>query len=810
MGSFLQDVRFGARILLRSPGVTTALIAALALGIGANSAMFSVVDALLLHPLHFEDLSALTVVWERNPQGSPEGASAADFLDWRAHATSFTELAGWGGSSTFVLQGANHSEQITGAAVTANFFHTLGIRPLLGRAFLPDEDGLVNPANASRVCVIGYELWQETFGGDPNILGRTISLNRTAYSVVGVMPLGFRFYANGHQVWLPSMLNRTNRDFHDILVIGRLKQPAAKASIEMSALARNLELSYPKTNTGWGAELQDLREVLLDRTFRTRLLLLSAALGLVLAIACANIASLLLARSTARTREIAVRISMGATRIRLVRQLLTESLLLALAGGTAGIALAYGLVRLGPSILPPNALPGSMSLELNMTVVWFTLAISLGAGVLFGLAPAITATRPDVQATLKDSGRSSTGGRQRQRFRQIMAGLEIAVAVMLLATAGVMVTTLRNMANIDLGFRAENVLAWSLYLPATTYDAARALDLHRRVLQRVASLPGVTAATMGSNLPLKDATMHTPFLVEGEGEQNQAPSAGYVSIDSGYLETLGIPLRRGRPFSKSDTAHAPAVAIVNEAFVNQYLAGRNPLGLHLDVNRPILGDAGFEPSTRMEIVGVVGNVKLSSVAAAATPLLYVPHEQNVWRRVSWFAIRTSTPPLRLAAAVRREMAQLEPDQPIGQMTTLQQSFETQFAEPRFQASLMGAFAAVALLLAVAGVYAINANAVAQRRHEIGLRMALGASPAHVLREVIGDGLKLAACGIAAGIAGALAIASLLKSVLVGVSGSDPLTLGAVSIFLAVVAAAACSVPALRAARTDPATALRQD
>src|SRR5690348_3388864 len=402
MGSFLQDLRFGARIFLRTPGITATVIAALALGIGANSAMFSVVDALLLHPVHYQDLPNLTIVWERNPQGVPEGTSAADFLDWRAHAKSFTELAGWGGFSSYVLTGADHAEQIGGAEVTANFFRTLGVKPALGRTFLPDEDGLDNPANASRVCVIAYKLWQETFGGDPNILGRTVELNKTAYSIVGVMPPDFRFYAPAHRVWVPIKLDRQNRDYHNVLVIGRLGQPAAQAFTEMSALERNLELAYPKSNKGWGIQLQDLRDWLVNRTFQIRVLLLLGAMGLVLAIACANIASLLLARSAARTREIAVRISMGATRGRLVQQLLTESLLLAVVGGASGLALAHGLMRAAPSILPANVLPSGTTLELNSGVMLFTVGVSLLAGILFGLAPAVASTRPDVQETLKD------------------------------------------------------------------------------------------------------------------------------------------------------------------------------------------------------------------------------------------------------------------------------------------------------------------------------------------------------------------------------------------------------------------------
>lgn len=787
------------------------MVVALALGIGANSAMFSVVDAVLLHPVRFENLSALSIVWARNPQGTPEGASAADFLDWRAQAKSFTELAGWGYHS-YILGGADHPEQITGAAVTANFFHTLGVKPALGRTFLPDEDGIENPARASHVCLIGYKLWRENFGGDPNILGRTIELNHTPYQVIGVMGPDFRFYYRNHQVWVPVALKRENRDFHDVLVIGRMKAPAGQAAAEMADLARALEQSYPKTDKGWGVQLEDMREWLVNRTFRTRLLLLSGAMALMLMIACTNIASLLLVRSAARTREIAVRISMGATRGRLVRQLFTESLLLAAAGAAAGLWLAHKLLQLGPSILPPNALPTGTTLDLNLGVVLFTLLVSLATAALFGLAPALGSTRPDVGKALKDSGRGSTVGRERQRFRQAVVGLEVAVAVVLLAATGLMAASVRNLATMDLGFRPNNILVWSVLLPSTTDDGAGALRFHQRVLDQVAALPGVLSATVGSSLPLTDLSMYVPFHVEGpaEGQESEAPSVGYTSIDAAYLQTLGIPVKRGRPFTQDDGPAAPRVALINEAFVNRYFKGQDPVGQHLAVNRPILGGGGFEPLSRLEIVGVVGNVKLGVITAEATPILYVPQAQDVWRRVSWFAIRTGTPPAGLAAAVRRAMAQVDKDQPIGQMGTLEESLSNQSAEPRFQAWLMGAFGGLALVLAVVGIYGVNAQAVAQRRHEIGLRMALGATPARVLRETIGEGLKLTAWGLALGVAGALAAASLLRSVLVGVSATDPLTLAAVALFLALTAAAACYIPAHRATRIDPATALRQD
>jgi putative ABC transport system permease protein len=809
--SLLQDLRFGARILRRSWGVTLAVVVALALGIGANSAMFSVVDAVLLHPVRFENPASLVLVWDRDPEGMPRAVSAASFLDWRSQAKSFSGLAGWSPNS-YVFPGSGRPEQITGAAVTANFFRVLGVKPLLGRTFLPDEDGVDAHAGGSPVCVIGYRLWQESLGGDPNVLGRTVQLNQIPYVVVGVMPPDFRFISRAHEVWIPVSLNPSNREYRYLVVVGRLQVPLKQASAEMATLSRALEQAYPATNQGRAIQLQDLLEALVNRTFRTRLLLLTGAVGLVLMMACTNVASLLLARAAARTREIAIRISVGATRVRLLRQLLTESVMLALAGGLAGLGLARALIAAAPSFLPANALPTSAPAELNTTVVLFTLCVSVATGVLFGLAPALAVTRPNVQETLKDSSRGSTGGRGRQLFSQAMVTVEVALALMLLVTAGLMIASLRHLTEIDLGFQPRNVLAWSLFLPSTKYNEARALDFHRRILARMAALPGVESATVASSLPLTELTMEVPFEVEGDPprQESEQPGVGYASLSPEYLETLGIPVTRGRGFTEADNETAPPVAVVNSAFVKRYLPHREPLRQRLVIHRPILGKDGFGPPVHLEIVGVIGDVKLGRLTEDATPILYVPQAQNVWRRVSWFALRTRIDPAGLAGAVRHEIAELDSEQPIDQLGTLEQTLSNQFAEPRFQAKLMGTFAVLALALAVVGIYGVNAHAVAQRRHEIGLRMALGATPGRVLRDTIGDGLKLTAYGIALGIVGAFAAASVLRSVLVGVSATDPLTLAAVALFLALAAAAACYIPAQRATRIDPATALRQD
>jgi putative ABC transport system permease protein len=810
MGSIFQDVKFGARILLRSPGITLAVILALTLGIGANSAMFSIVDALLLHPLRFRDPSTLALVWDRDAQGVERNASAANYLDWRRQARSFSDLAGWRPVS-FVVIGGDRPVQIPGAQVTANFFHALDVKPVLGRTFLPDEDGIDNPGSASKVAILGYHLWQETFGADPNVLGRVIKLNSTSYAIVGVMPPDFQFFWRNHQVWVPITLDRQNRDYHLVTVVGRMKVPRAIAAAEMTGIGRALADQYPKSNKGWTIQIDDFEEWLVNGTLRARVLLLFGAVGLILLIACANVASLLLARSAGRNQEIAVRLSLGATRGRLARQLLTESVLLAAAGGAAGLALAWALIRVVPGVVPATIIPSAAPIQLNLLVIFYTIAIALLTGVLFGLAPALSATRPDVQETLKDSSRGTTSGRGRQRFRQILVSAEIALALMLLASAGLMIESLHGMYSMNLGFDPKNVLTLRLFLPAAKYDADKALQFHRMALERLAALPGVESAAAASNIPLQRYSMEVPFDLESSPPRSlgERPGVGYISISDTYLRMLRVPVKRGRGFTDRDDASAPPVVLVNEAFVRRYFPHDDPVGQRLLLNRPILGKNDFADTIHPEIIGVIGDVKQVDLGAAADPIVYVPHAQNVWNAVTWFLLRTAVNPASLAEPVRRELMRIDKEQPIDQVGSMEQTFTTRFAEPKFQTEMMVAFALLALILAIVGIYGVNSYAVAQRRHEIGVRMALGATPGNVLGEILKQGMWLTAIGIVIGVAGALAAASALRSVLIGVSATDPATLAGVSLLLAVVAGLACYIPARRATRIDPAIALRQ-
>jgi len=558
------------------------------------------------------------------------------------------------------------------------------------------------------------------------------------------------------------------------------------------------------------AGLEDF--LVVDRNFRVRLLILFAAVGMVLLIACTNVASLLMARAATRGREIALRMSLGATRLRLVQQLWIESLLLALAGGALGLGLARMLIGAAPSLIPPALIPAGVAIELNTTVLAFTLAASIFTGLVFGMAPALMATRTGVGEALKESARGSTGGGARQRFRQAMVVFEIALALVLLAGAGLMIENLRRLASMDLGFNPHNVLSLRLVLAPAEYDAERAQRLQDELLRRIKALPGVENAMVASNLPLARLTMEVPFDLETAPPKEQAerPGANYASVSAGFVRTLGAKLVHGRDFLDTDRANAPPVAIVNEAFVARYFHGQNPVGQRIIVNRPILGKNSFQDDLHVQIVGVVGNMALNDVGAPPRPVIFAPQAQNLWRSTAFFAVRGKVDPTGLSAAIRREMGELAHGQPIEDVTLLERNFTDQFGQPRFQSQVMGAFALISLLLAMVGIYGVNSYAVEQRRREIGVRMALGATPAKILGEVLGRGMILTAIGIVLGLLATAMLGPVVRSVLVGMGAADPLTFGAVAALLAMVAAVACYIPARRATRVDPAIALRQE
>ncbi len=634
-------------------------------------------------------------------------------------------------------------------------------------------------------------------------------VNEIPYTIVGVAPNDFQFWWRPHDLWIPVTMNIHERDYRDLVVIARETSTSARAASELSVIARSLAEAFPKTDRGWTLQVEDLKERILNQTFRMRLLLLSGAVGMVLLLACANVASLLLARAAARQREIAVRISLGATAGRLAQQLLTESALLAALGGALGLAIAWTLIRTTPKFVPANAIPGG-PIELSMPVVWFSLALSVLTCILVGLAPAIGIARRETQTALKQSGRGTTAGRASRRMRQTIVAAEVATALVLLAGAWLMASSLRNLAHVDPGFDPSNVLTVQVYLPPGKYNTAQALEFYRRALEHIGQLPGVRNVTVGTHLPLH-VSMLVRFDLEGSSrDDSERPSVPYAAVGTQYFQVFGIHLVRGRIFSESDNENAPLVAIVSEALASRYFPNEDPIGRRIVVNRPARVQSG-EETVKLQIVGVAGNLKLSDLATDPKPMIYVPHTQNPFARPgTWFAARVAGDPSALASAVRAEFKSIDPEQPVEQVGSLDQMVENQRAQPRFQTILMGSFAMVALLLAALGIYGVNAYAVTQRRNELGLRMALGASKGAVLRLVVGQGMLPTGIGIVLGVVGAAASTAALRSVLVGTDALDPIAFLGAALILAAVAALACYFPARRATRIDPATILRME
>jgi putative ABC transport system permease protein len=804
----VQNFRVAVRLLLRAPGIAFSIILILALGMGANSAIFGVLNGLVLRPVSYPDFENLVFLWSYDWQGVRNNTAPANFMDWRAQSKSLSDFSAWAAVSVTVT-GGGRPRQIAGAAVTANFFQTLGVKPLLGRVFLPGEDGLDGGSSVAKSAIVSYRYWQEELAGDPNVLGRSIDLDFEPYTIVGVMPRDFQFWWRAHDVWTPISMDVHDRQDFGVAVIARRKVPLARAAAEMNVIASSLADMYPNTNRGWTVRVEDFRDRLLTSTSRNRLWLLSGAVGLLLLIACTNVASLLLARSAAREREMAVRMALGATGGRIAAQLFTESGILSAAGGALGLAIAWVLTRAAPKFVPSNVIPAPI--QLNTAVALFTVGLSALTTMLCGLAPVLAVRQSGIQRTLKDVSRGSTAGRNRQRFRQAMVAVETGLALVLLTCGGVMIEGLRSLVRGDAGFDPKNVLTLRLFLPFAKYSAEAALRFRRTALQRIAALPGVSDVTAATTLPPLN-NMEVPLNVEGAppraiGKEFSVP---YAAVSPDFFRTLKIPLKQGRYFTEADDERAPAVAIVNEAFSARYLPSGDPLGKRVVVRRPLLGSNKFASAERLQIVGVVGNVKMRPTDPELKPILYVPEPQGNFSTGVWFAARTNLDPPELASAVRGVFMSLDRDQPIEQLGTLEQLVDSQLAQPRFQTGLMTVFALLALLLASIGVYGINAYAVAQRRSEIGLRMALGATPGVVVREIVARGMIPVAVGMGAGLTGAIAAASLLRTVLVGAGAFNPLAFVAAALVLVVVSAAACYIPARRAARIDPAIALRAD
>ena len=809
METLLQDIRYALRVLSKRPAFTVVAVATLALGIGANTAIFSVVSAVLLRPLPYAQPERLVALWETSAQAGREmnnrnEVAMGNFLDWRMKQSVFDGIA----ALTYAnvnLTGVAEPERIQGAAVTTNLFQVLGVQPVTGRGFLTDEE---NP-DSPRVVIISHELWQRRFGSDPDIVGKTLTLNGNQVSVVGIMPPAFVLefpIARQVEMWLPMRIAASNNDrqSHYLYVIGRVKQGVSleQAQAGMNVLAGQLQEQYPKTNSDRGANVVPLQQQLVGNV-QPYLRVLFAAVGFVLLIACANVASLLLARVTARHKEVAVRMAIGASRWRIVRQLLTESILLSTLGGLAGLLLAYWETDLLVALTPPEV-PRLGEIGLHGPVFAWTLGVSIITGVLFGLAPALGASKPDLNESLKEGGRS-TAGSGRSRMRNLLVVSEIALALVLLIGAGLMIRSFARLQRVSPGFEAKNLLTMNISLPRQKYQKNQQISaFFDQLFERIRSVPGVEVVAGIDPLPMSGNDGTTGFVVEGAPPRavGDRPEVGERTATPDYFHAMRIPLLKGRAFSERDREDAPRVVIINEALARSFWPDEEALGKRL-------GFRASDPQVWHEVVGIVGNVKHRSLNADPKPELYFPYSQYPNNFMS-LIVRTSSDPTNTIAEIRNQVLGVDPDQPVFDIKTMGERLSKTVATSRFVMLLLGVFAALAMILAAVGIYGVMAYTVSQRTHEIGVRMALGAGAPDVLKLVVGHGLKLVLAGVGIGVAAALALTRLMESLLFGVSATDPLTFAVISAVLTGVALAACFVPARRATKVDPMIALRYE
>jgi putative ABC transport system permease protein len=801
--SLVSDLRYGARLLRQSPVFGGIAVLALALGIGANTAIFSTVHALLLRALPFTDSDRLVMVWEDVTwAGFPKNTPApGNFADWRSENHVFTDMAATrGGSGVVTSDGA--PEQVNGRLVTANFFDVLGARPLVGRVFTAEEDRQNAP-----VLLISYGLWQRRYSGDPGIVNRTLVVDGLPRTILGVMPRDFAFRDREVGMWAPihfSPADLANHGSHFLNVVARLKPDVTveRAREEMAAIAKHIEQRHPNDNRNVGTVVVPIREDMLGDT-RLAVLVLMGAAGCVLLIACANLASLLLARAVARKREMAVRAALGAGRGRLVRQMVTEGMLLSLAGGVLGLAVARAAMSFLSKLMPAAFALADQGLDTRLLA--FTFGISLLTGLLFSIVPALQASRASLNDALRQGGRGGIGGR-RATTRDALVVLEVAAALVLLVGAGLMLKTLAHLRAIDLGFRPDHLLTMRTTLPRNRYsDPVKRLAFFERVMDGVRKLPGVEAASYNSVLPFLSIGNTQGYTIEGVTLQPGTESDALLRVGApDYLKTLGVRLVEGRLADSRDGAGAPLVIVLNETFARRYWPRESALGHRISMN-------GANGPWRT-VVGVVKDVRERGYDLAMKVGVYLPYAQNLdtWAQPEQIVIRTQGDPNAIASAVRRVIAEVDPEQPVAALRTFDEILDRNVADRTQQMTLLGAFAALALMLASIGLYGVLSYAVTQRSREIGLRMALGASARGVVGMVVGRGLALTGAGLLIGLGSAAAATRAMKTMLYGVDAFDPATFAGVSAVLIGVSALACWVPAWRASRVDPIVVLRDE
>jgi len=805
-----QDVRHAMRAVRRSPGFVAVAVVTLALGIGANTAMFSVVYSALLRPLPYRDGDRLVVLDETTPKAGEVSVSYPNFLDWRSETRRLSGMA-FVHSVGFDLVGTERPMTVSGEAVSANFLSLLGVRPALGRDFTASEE---EPA-AAPVAILSHSLWQSRFGADPGVLGRTITLNARPFTIVGVLPAGFRSLDRLDVLVPIGVWRAANADLaaergarDDSRVIGRLAPGTglSDARAEMGTIAARLAKEYPRSNDRFGVMIVPVRDYLVGNV-RPSLLVLFGAVLFVLLIACGNVANLLLSRGAGRAREIALRVALGASRGRVVSQLLVESLVLALLGGALGLLLAAGGLRALAALVPKAPLGGA-AIGLNGTVLLFTAGTILVVTCLFGIVPALRFARPDPHAKLKERGRTTSGGASHGRLRALHAGSEITLALVLLTGAGLMMKTMVRLSSVDPGFRVDRVQTMEIDLRAQRYDDDDArLGFWQPVLDRVRALPGVRSAAVGTVVPLTGNHSRTDITIEGMPlpRAGMFPHPDYHFVSPGYLATLEIPLIRGRDFGQADGADAPPVALVNAALARRYFPGQDPVGKRFMFGHP---SADKAPEW-VTIVGEVGDTKLYGLANPARLEVYLPFRQYP-PGDGTLLVKSEGDPGALVSAIRGVVTSVDPDQPVGDVSTMSELRSQSVGERRMTLILLGIFSGLAVLLAAIGVYGVIAYSASRRVPEIAVRMALGAQRRDVLRLVLAQSGRIALAGIGVGVAAALALTRLMTGLLYGVSPSDPLTVVAAAALLGSIALLAGYLPARRAARVDPMRVLREE
>jgi predicted permease len=807
--ALFHDIRHGVRTLRRSPGFASVALLTLALGVGATTAIFSVVYGVLLRPLPYKNPSRLIVLNETTPKVGTVSVSYPDFLDWRAQNRAFSEMAAVG-AVDFSLAGIAQPENISGQAVSPNFLSMLGVHPLLGRDF----DSLEGKPGAAAVVLLSYPLWQSHFAGDRNVVGHSIALDGRGFAIIGVLPPDFHWYEKTDVlepigVWATNNAESSERGARgDTVVLGRLVFGVnlAQARSEMEGIAARLAHEYPASNDQFGIALRPLREVFVSEV-RPAILVLLCAVIFVLLIACANVANLFLMRGAERAKEIALRLAIGASRGRIVRQMLTESFLLAFLGGLLGLALAIGGTGGIARLFPAGELAGA-SVTLNGAVLLFTAGTVIVSAFIFGLAPAIHSAKADMQSDLKESGRTTSASTGQNRWRGRLVIAEISFALILLVGAGLMMKSLYRLLLVDPGFRPNRVLTMemSLRMPQYSNDAA-ILNFWNQVLYRVRALPGVTSAALGTVVPLTNSHSRTDIAIGGMAlpKPGSFPHPDVHIVSSGYVNALGVSLLRGRALTDADNENAPRVGMINARLAQRYFSGENPVGKRFHFGH----SPANNPSEWIAIVGVVGDTRLYGLANPSRLEVYVPFRQSATDDMN-LIVKSGNDAAALTSAIRHVVHSLDKDLPISGITTMKQLISNSVSTRRVTLILLGLFSALALVLAAIGIYGVISYSVAQRTHEIGIRMALGAQRRDVLRMILAQGANIAGIGMVIGILMSFGLARLMANLLFSVSAADPLTFAAVAIALALIAMIACYIPARRALRVDPMVALRHE